>query len=158
MFCMEYDRYTFLKYLVFQMKNLVFRLKTLDFDRNSRYFKSEILKYQVFQTLNSKYQYFENLKFRLNSWYREYYYVPWLFLFVANVWTATKRRSVGLKKIAVNSNSKYDIVIINYYVMIILIILRIPSILLFTLCMTSSTVSSSAAIIRILSISMDSQL
>ena len=78
-----------------------------------------------------------------------------MFLFVANVWTVTKRRSVGLKKIAVNSNSKYDVVIINYYVMIILIILRIPFILLSTLWITSSTVSSLAAIIRILSISMD---
>ena len=77
-----------------------------------------------------------------------------MFLFVANVWTVTKRQGAGFKKIAVNSNSNY-VVIINYYVMIILIILRIPFILLFTLWITSSTVSSLAAIIRILSISMD---
>ena len=49
---MEYNCLIFSKYLVFQIKNLVFqskylvfRLKTLDFDRNTRYFESEILKY-----------------------------------------------------------------------------------------------------------------
>ena len=42
--------------------------------------------------------YFENLEFRLNSRFREDYYVPLLFLFVANVWTVTKRQSAGLKK------------------------------------------------------------
>ena len=78
-----------------------------------------------------------------------------MFLFVANVWTVTMGRSAGLKKIEVNSNSNYDVLIINYYVMIILIILRILSILLFTLEITSSTVSSLAAISRILLISMD---
>ena len=57
--------------------------------------------------------------------------LPWL-LFVANVRTVTKRGSVGLKKITINSNSNYDVVIINY-VTKILITLRIPSILLFTL-------------------------
>ena len=72
------------------------------------------------------------MEFRLNTLYREDNDVPWLFLFVANVWTVTKRQGVGFKKIAVNSNSNY-VVIINYYVMIILIILRIPSILLFIL-------------------------
>ena len=72
------------------------------------------------------------MEFRLNTLYREDNDVPWLFLFVANVWTVTKRQGAGFKKIAVNSNSNY-VVIINYYVMIILIILRIPSILLFTL-------------------------
>ena len=46
-----------------------------------------------------------------------------------------------IKKIAVNSNSNYDVVIINYYVMIILIIPRIPSILLFTLRVTYSEAS-----------------
>ena len=40
----------------------------------------------------------ENLEFRLNNRYREYYYVPWLFLFVTNIWTVTKRPSMGLKK------------------------------------------------------------
>ena len=46
---MEYDCHIFSKYLVFQMKDLVFqskylvfRLETLDFDRNTRYFESEI--------------------------------------------------------------------------------------------------------------------
>ena len=57
---MEYDCHIFLKYLVCQMKNLVFQSKyllfrTLDFDRNTRYSKSEILKYLVFHTLNLKY-------------------------------------------------------------------------------------------------------
>ena len=49
---MEYGCHIFSKYLVFQMKNLVFqskylvfRLKALDFDRNTRYFESEISKY-----------------------------------------------------------------------------------------------------------------
>ena len=37
------------------------------------------------------------------------------------------------QKLAINSNYNYNIVIINCYVMIILIILQIPSILLFTL-------------------------
>ena len=72
------------------------------------------------------------MEFRLNTLYREDNDVPWLFLFVVNVWTVTKRQGAGFKKIAVNSNSNY-VVIINYYVMIILIILRIPSILLFIL-------------------------
>ena len=72
------------------------------------------------------------MEFRLNTLYQEDNDVPWLFLFVANVWTVTKRQGAGFKKIAVNSNSNY-VVIINYYVMIILIILRIPSILLFIL-------------------------
>ena len=35
------------------------------------------------------------------------------FLFVANVWNLTKRRSEGLKKIT-NSNSNFDVVITNY--------------------------------------------
>ena len=74
-----------------------------------------------------------------------------MFLFVANVWTVTKRRSVGLKKIAVNSNSKYDVVIINYYVMIILIILRIPSVNKHFTCLSDIL----TAIIRILLIGMD---
>ena len=52
---MEYDCYIFSKYLVFQMEDLVFRSKNLDFDRNARYFESEISKYQVFYTLNLKY-------------------------------------------------------------------------------------------------------
>ena len=62
---MEYDCHIFSKDLVFQMKNqvfqskcLVFRSKTLDFDQNARYFDSEIQKYQVFCTLNLKYQVF----------------------------------------------------------------------------------------------------
>ena len=47
---LEYDCHIFLKYLVCQMKNLVFQsncllFRTLDFDRNTRCFKSEILKY-----------------------------------------------------------------------------------------------------------------
>ena len=37
------------------------------------------------------------------------------------------------KNVAINSNSSYNNVIINYYVMMILMILTIPSILLFTL-------------------------
>ena len=148
-----------MKNLVFQSKYLVFRLKTLDFDRNTRFFEPEILKYQIFQKatyFERNYQYFENLEFRLNSQYRENYFVPWLFLFVANVWTVTKRRSAGLKIIAINSNSNYDVVIINYYVMMILIILRIPSILLFTLNIIFNCFSVIlAAIIRILLIGMD---
>ena len=51
-FGMEYYCHIFSKYLVFQMKNLVFPSqnlafwsKTLDFDRNTRYLKSEVLKY-----------------------------------------------------------------------------------------------------------------
>ena len=60
---LEYDCHIFLKYLVCQMKNLVFQsncllFRTLDFGRNTRCFKSEILKYQVFHTLNLKYQVF----------------------------------------------------------------------------------------------------
>ena len=93
---------------------------------NTRYFEQNI-------------SYFENLESRLNSWYREDIYVLWLFLLVPNPWTVTKRRSAGLNKITINLNSNYDIVIINY-VMIVLIILQIPSILLFTLWITSSTV------------------
>ena len=42
----------------FQWKYLVFRSKTLDLDRNTRYIESEIPKYQVFHTLNLKYQIF----------------------------------------------------------------------------------------------------
>ena len=52
----EYDCHIFSKYLAFQMKNLVFqskyyfeillfRSKAMDFDRNTRYFESEISKY-----------------------------------------------------------------------------------------------------------------
>ena len=48
---MEYDCHIFSKYLVLQIKNVVFqskylvpRSKTLDFDRNTRYFESEISK------------------------------------------------------------------------------------------------------------------
>ena len=37
------------------------------------------------------------------------------------------------KNVAINSNSSYNNVIINYYVMMILMILTIPSILLFAL-------------------------
>ena len=55
---MEYDCHIFSKYLVFQSKYLVFRSKTLDFDRNTRYIELEIPKYQVFHTLNLKYQVF----------------------------------------------------------------------------------------------------
>ena len=53
---MEYDCHIFSKYLVFQMKNLVFQSKYLD--RNTRYFESKISKYQVCNTLNLKYQVF----------------------------------------------------------------------------------------------------
>ena len=42
---MEYDRHIFLKDLVFQIKNLVFRSETLDFDKKPRYFKSKNLKF-----------------------------------------------------------------------------------------------------------------
>ena len=38
------------------------------------------------------------MEFRLNTLYREDNDVPWLFLFVANVWTVTKRQSAGSKK------------------------------------------------------------
>ena len=62
---MEYNCHIFSKYLVFQIENLafqskyqVFLWKTLDFNRNTRYLKSEILKYQVFHTFNLKYQVF----------------------------------------------------------------------------------------------------
>ena len=62
---MEYHCHISSKYLVFQMKNLafhskylIFLSKTLDFDRNTKYFKSEVLKYQVFHILNWKYQVF----------------------------------------------------------------------------------------------------
>ena len=148
-----------MKNLVFQSKYLVFRLKTLDFDQNTRFFEPEILKYQIFQKstyFERNTQYFENLEFRLNSQYRENYFVPWLFLFVANVWTVTKRRSAGLKNIVINSNSNYDVAIINYYVMMILIIVRIPSILLFTLNIIFNCFSVIlAAIIRIFLIGMD---
>ena len=151
-----------MKNLVFQSKYLVFRLKTLDFDRNTRFFEPEILKYQIFQKstyFERNTQYIENLEFRLNSQYRENYFVPWLFLFVANVWTVTKRRSAGFKNIVINSNSNYDVAIINYYVMMILVILRIPSILLFTLNIIFNCFSVIlAAIIRILQIGMDVQL
>ena len=68
---MKYDCHIFSKYRVFQMKSivfqskyLVFRSKTLDFGRNTRYFESEISKYQVFQNLNLK-----CLKFGRNTWY-----------------------------------------------------------------------------------------
>ena len=56
---MEYDCLTFSKDLVFQMRNLVFqskyvvlRSKILDFDRNTGYFESEILKYKILHTMN----------------------------------------------------------------------------------------------------------
>ena len=62
---MEYHCHISSKYLVFQMQNLafhskylIFLSKTLDFDRNTKYFKSEVLKYQVFHILNWKYQVF----------------------------------------------------------------------------------------------------
>ena len=49
---MEYHCHIPSKYLIFQMKNLafhskylIFLLKTLDFDRNIKYFKSEVSKY-----------------------------------------------------------------------------------------------------------------
>ena len=66
-----------------------------------------------------------------------------------------------IKKTTFNSNSIYDIVIINYNVIMILIILQIPSIILFILWITSSTAPELflsawlAAIIRILLIGMD---
>ena len=41
--------------------------------------------------------YFENLEFRLESWYREDWYALRLFLFFPYVWTLTKRRNAGLK-------------------------------------------------------------
>ena len=92
-----------------------------------RVFRMENLVYQ------SSIQYFENLEFRLNSRYGEDYDVPWLFLFVANVLTVSKRGTRGIKNIIINSNSNYEVVIINYDVIKILIIVGIPSILLFTL-------------------------
>ena len=53
------------------MKNLVFSSKTLDIDRNTRYFESKILKYYVFtpwiwnnRTINTK-------TFERNTWYFE---------------------------------------------------------------------------------------
>ena len=137
---MEYDCHIFLKYLVFQRKNLGSRFKTLDFDRNSRYFESEILKYQVFHTLNSKYQVFraKYLVFRKLGISTKQP-VPRRLLCPLVVFVCCKCLDCNyvtkrwIKKIVVNSNSNYDVLIINYYVMIILIILRIPSILLFTL-------------------------
>ena len=72
---MEYDCHIFLKYLVFQMKNLVFQSNTLDFARNI----------QISISIS---------------------------MLVPNVWTVTKRRSAGLKKITINSNSNYDVVIL----------------------------------------------
>ena len=47
-----------IKSLAFQSKYLVFLSKTLDFDQNTRYFESEILKSQIFHTLNLKYYVF----------------------------------------------------------------------------------------------------
>ena len=55
--------------------------------------------------------------------------LDWFFFF-ANVWTLKKRRSGGLAK---NTSSDSDTVIINCNVIMIVIILRIPSIILFTL-------------------------
>ena len=63
---MECDCHIFSKYLVFQMKNpvfqlkcLVFQSKNLDFDQNTKYLETEILKYQVFHAQNFKYQVFQ---------------------------------------------------------------------------------------------------
>ena len=38
---MEFDCHTFLKHIVFEMKNLAFRSEILDFFRKTRYFKSK---------------------------------------------------------------------------------------------------------------------
>ena len=143
---MEYDCHIFSKCVVFQMKKLVFQSKylvfrseTLNFDRNTMYFESQILKYWAFHTLNLKYYVFraKYLVFRKLG-IQTKQPVPRRLLCALVIFVCckcldyneeTKRR---IKKIAIHSNFHYDVVIINYNV-IILIILRIPSILLFTL-------------------------
>ena len=142
---MEYDCHIFSNYLVFQMKNLVFqseylvfRSKPLDFGRNTRYFESGISKYQVFHTLNLKYQVFraKYAVFRKLG-ISNIQLVPRRLLCPLVVFVCCKclecneETKRGIEKIAINSNSNYDFIIINYRVMIILIILQIPSILLF---------------------------
>ena len=142
---MEYNCYISSKYLVFQMKDLVFQSKYLV----KPWISIEILGISNQKFWNTRFftpwiwntRYFENLEFRLSSRNQEDYYVPWLFLFVTNVWTVTKRQSPEFKKNAIDSNSNCDVLIINKYVMMILIILRITSIPLFTLSITSSTAS-----------------
>ena len=150
---MEYNCYISSKYLVFQSKYLVkpwISIEILGIS-NQKFWNTRFFTPWIWNT-----RYFENLEFRLNSRNQEDYYVPWLFLFVANVWTVTKRRSAGFKNIVINSNSNYDVAIINYYVMMILVILRIPFILLFTLNIIFNCFSVIlAAIIRILLIGMD---
>ena len=68
-----------------------------------------------------------------------------------------KEANRRIKKIATISNSYYYVVIISYYDLIILIILRITSILQFTLFITFSTASVLiiAAVVRVLLIGMD---
>ena len=64
-----------MKNLVFQQKYLIFRSKTLDFNRNTRYFESGVAKYQVFHTLNSKYQVFR-AKYLLFQFFSGFYVCP----------------------------------------------------------------------------------
>ena len=82
--------YLKLKYQVFRIRNF----EILGFPH---------VEFEILGNFEGKTSYFENLEFRLNSRYREDYYILWLFLFFANVQTATKRRCA---KINIKSTKK----------------------------------------------------
>ena len=153
-----------MKNLVFQSKYLAVQSKTLNFDRNidisnqklwyTRFFTPWIwnTRYLERNTFN-----FGNLEFRLNSRYRGDNYVPSSFCLFQIL--SYYRQSSKLKK-TIDSYSNYDIAII-IYVILILIILQIPFVILFTVWIIPSTVPGLFlcvwldAIIRILLIGMD---
>ena len=89
--------------LVFQAKYLVCRSKTLDFDRNTRYFKSEFFTCQVFHLLNLKYYYFKRILSISETWYfdskagTEKIVMTRGFCFFQMFWTITKRWNAGSK-------------------------------------------------------------
>ena len=88
---------------IFQI-SCILNLKTQYFNLGISYFESEILKYQVFHTLNLKYQvlrvkYLVFRKLGISSKQPVSRRLSRrLFLFVANVWTVTMRPSAGFKK------------------------------------------------------------
>ena len=53
------------------------------------------------------------------------------FCFFQYVWTATKGRNAGFKKVIIKFSSNYDIITINCNTIIIQIVLKIKSIILF---------------------------
>ena len=109
--CMEYDIYEIFSSHIFERPSISNEKPRILIDgkpwisiemlgisnhkfHNTRFFTSWIWNTRYFEQNTL---YFDNLEFRLNSRYREDNYVPWLFLFVSNVWTVTKRRGAVWK-------------------------------------------------------------